>query len=380
MAAGSVISQNPGAGASVAPGSAVNLVVSSGTAPVSVPNVVNLTQAAATTAITGAGLTVGTITTANSTTVAIGSVISQSPVAGTSVSPGSAVNLVVSLGALVPNVVGTTQTAATAAITAAGLTVGTITTADSATVPSGSVISQNPTGGNVAPGSAVSLVISAVVAPPTVAATVRRNSEGTALLTSPGITPGANTLLVAFVSADADPAGPNTTVTGVTNTGVPLTWTRSVGTTAASQLGMAEIWWAYTTPAHLAMNVRAALSSTKASSLTVVAFIGADPSLLGAGSTVASALTGAPSASITTTRTNSLVFGVGADFSNGRTMVAGAGQTKLSQFVPAVNDTYWVQRVTAPVAAAGSTATISDTYAGALTDQWNLAVIEIRHP
>ena len=63
-----------------------------------VPNVVGLTQAAATTAITGAGLVVGTVTTPASGTVAAGNVISESPAAGTSVSAGSAVNLVVSSG------------------------------------------------------------------------------------------------------------------------------------------------------------------------------------------------------------------------------------------------------------------------------------------
>ena len=54
---------------------------------VSVPNVVGDTQAAATTAITGAGLVVGTVTTASSTTVPPGDVISESPVAGTMVAP-----------------------------------------------------------------------------------------------------------------------------------------------------------------------------------------------------------------------------------------------------------------------------------------------------
>jgi hypothetical protein len=66
---------------------------------VAVPNVVGLTQAAATTAITGAGLVVGTVTTAPSSTVPSGSVISETPTAGTEVNVGSAVNLVVSLGA-----------------------------------------------------------------------------------------------------------------------------------------------------------------------------------------------------------------------------------------------------------------------------------------
>ena len=83
---------------------------------VAVPNVVDSTQAAATTAITNAGLTVGTITTASSATVPAGSVISQNPAAGTQVATGSAVSLVVSSGpalVTVPNVVNTTQAAAT---------------------------------------------------------------------------------------------------------------------------------------------------------------------------------------------------------------------------------------------------------------------------
>ena len=73
---------------------------------VAVPNVVALTQAAATSAITGAGLVVGNVTTASSSTVPAGSVISQSPTAGTSVASGSTVNLVVSTGPLLGDVNG----------------------------------------------------------------------------------------------------------------------------------------------------------------------------------------------------------------------------------------------------------------------------------
>jgi kumamolisin len=136
---------------------------------VAVPNVVGDTQAAATTAITGAGLVVGTVTTASSPTVASGNVISESPIAGTSVSSGSAVNLVVSTGAApvaVPNVVGDTQAAASTAITGAGLVVGTVTTASSPTVASGNVISESPIAGtSVSSGSAVNLVVSTGAAP-----------------------------------------------------------------------------------------------------------------------------------------------------------------------------------------------------------------------
>ncbi len=163
---GNVISQTPAAGTNVLPGNAVTLVVSLGTA---VPNLVGLTQAAAQTAITAVGLTVGTGTTTNSATVPAGMVISQTPTAGSNVPPGSAVALVVSLGAKVPNVVGLTQAAAETAITSGGLTVGTVTTATSTTVPAGTVISQSPAAGaNVAPGTAVTLVVSLGVVVPNV--------------------------------------------------------------------------------------------------------------------------------------------------------------------------------------------------------------------
>src|SRR5207302_9802605 len=133
--------------------SAVDLVVWSGATPpppVPVPNVVGQTQAAATSAITTAGLTVGTVTQQSSTTVASGNVIGESPAAGTSVAKGSAVSLVVSSGApapgqgAVPNVVGETEAAATRARSAAALTVGAVTQQSSTTVASGRVISPNP--------------------------------------------------------------------------------------------------------------------------------------------------------------------------------------------------------------------------------------------
>ena len=142
---------------------------SGGSTTVSVPNVVGDTQASASSAITGAGLTVGTVTTQSSATVASGKVISESPAAAASVAEGSAVTLVVSSGPApvsVPNVVGDTQAAASTAITGAGLTVGAVTPQASGTVAAGKVISENPAAASsVARGSAVALVVSS--GPPT---------------------------------------------------------------------------------------------------------------------------------------------------------------------------------------------------------------------
>src|SRR5437660_1689051 len=201
-APGNVISQSPAAGTSVASGLAVNLVVSSGAPPpppVPVPNVVGQTQAAATSAITGAGLTVGTVTMQSSTTVPSGNVISESPAAGTRVAKGSAVNLVVSSGpaqVAVPNVVGQTQAAATSAISGAGLTAGTVTMQSSTTVASGNVISESPAAGTkVASGSAVSLVVSsgpAQVAVPNVVG--QTQAAATSAITGAGLTVGTVTM------------------------------------------------------------------------------------------------------------------------------------------------------------------------------------------
>jgi uncharacterized repeat protein (TIGR01451 family) len=163
--AGTVVSQQPVGGTSVAEGSPVDLVVSSGPALVSVPPLAGLTQGQAEAQATGAGLVVGSVTTAHSATVAPGYVLSQHPPAGSSVAPGSVVDLVVSLGAelvTVPNAVGSTPAAAASALQAAGLGVGSVTTLHHATVPAGIVLGQSPAAGApVGVGSAVDLVVSA---------------------------------------------------------------------------------------------------------------------------------------------------------------------------------------------------------------------------
>jgi beta-lactam-binding protein with PASTA domain len=165
VATGNVISEEPASGTSLAEGSPVNLVISSGPQMMmTVPNVEGLTQAAATTAITGAKLMIGTITQQTSKTMVTGNVISQDPASGSSLAQGSPVNLVISSGpqiATVPNVEGLTQAAATATVTAASLTVGTIAQQTSNTVPSGNVVSQDPaSGSSLAEGSPVKLLIS----------------------------------------------------------------------------------------------------------------------------------------------------------------------------------------------------------------------------
>src|SRR5215203_1608338 len=113
--AGSVISQNPAAGADVVVGSSIALVVSSGRPHVAVPSVAGISEASASSAITSAGLVVAATTTASSMTVPAGSVISQNPAAGADVVIGSSVALVISSGlphVAVPSVAGLSEAAA----------------------------------------------------------------------------------------------------------------------------------------------------------------------------------------------------------------------------------------------------------------------------
>jgi len=162
VAASSVITQNPAGGTSVLIGSTIVLTVSLGR-PV-VPNVVGMSQADATTAIEAVDtLGVGSLTLQYNDAIPAGVVISQFPVGGTVVPVSYKVSLTVSLGRpVVPDVVGAPQADAAAAIEAVdNLTVGNLASLYSNTVPTGSIISQNPAGGTSAPiGSTVDLVIS----------------------------------------------------------------------------------------------------------------------------------------------------------------------------------------------------------------------------
>jgi hypothetical protein len=90
----------------------------------------------------------------------------------------------------------------------------------------------------------------------------------------------------------------------------------------------------------------------------------------------ASASTGAPSLSLTTTKANSLVFGVGFDYTAAIPRTLGANQTMVHEF-PDTGATadFWVQRRSTPVAVSGTAVQINDT--APTSDRWNLSVVEI---
>ena len=192
--AGYIISTTPVAGTSVFVGSSVAILVSLGP-PATVPNVINLTESQANTAIVGAGLVTGTVTTAYSGSIAAGNVISSSPVAGTGVTPGSSVDIVVSLGAsaTVPDLDNTGAATYDALLAAAGLVLGTVAHEPSGVIIAGNVISQSPAPSTVVPsGSAVNVVVSSGLPPLTVPDLFGLDqTDAVNLLLSLGLVPGA---------------------------------------------------------------------------------------------------------------------------------------------------------------------------------------------
>jgi beta-lactam-binding protein with PASTA domain len=161
----------------------------------SVPNVMGDTLAAATTAITGAGFTVGTVTDVPSLSTP-GTVILQAPGGGASATIGSAIDLQIAVpttSTTVPNVVNLAIGLVPDILIAANLVSGAVTYAPSGTVIAGNVISQSPAAGTtVIEGSPVSIVVSQGLPPLTVPDLFGLTQEdATNLLLSLGLTPGA---------------------------------------------------------------------------------------------------------------------------------------------------------------------------------------------
>jgi hypothetical protein len=130
---------------------------------IAVPNVVGLKKEDAEQMLRGAGLVIGTETTASSAATPVGSVIAANPAPGTQIPRDSAVKLEISSGPqiAVPDVVGLTQSAAEGILKNAGFVVGVVKKQPSNSVPAGGISSTNPDAGTrVDQGSTVALELS----------------------------------------------------------------------------------------------------------------------------------------------------------------------------------------------------------------------------
>lgn len=127
-----------------------------------VPDVTGLTQEEAVSSLASVGLVAGRTQLRDSLEARKGSVLAQAPAPGRSLPPGSPVDLVVvgNAKALVPNLVGLTESDAAAVLVDAQLKIGSITSEQSSS-PVGTVLSQEVTPGTpVDIGSAISVTVS----------------------------------------------------------------------------------------------------------------------------------------------------------------------------------------------------------------------------
>jgi serine/threonine-protein kinase len=159
---GTVVSQQPAAGTRAPKGSIVGLNVSNGpvlppgtSKAATVPNVVGKSQRDAFVAIENAGFQVESSPVASSRPR--GTVVSQTPPAGTKAAPRSKVRIGVSLGSgpretrTVPDVTGQAERTARQTLILAGFTVRTIDQPATSPGDNGIVLDQRPAGGETAP-------------------------------------------------------------------------------------------------------------------------------------------------------------------------------------------------------------------------------------
>ncbi|MDO4545670.1 MAG: Stk1 family PASTA domain-containing Ser/Thr kinase [Bacillota bacterium] len=126
---GRIVSQDPEAGDPIRTGSTVTVNISKGLGDGNVPNLVGKSESEASDLLEAAGFTLGRVSEEASDEEE-GTVLSQDPEAGSEAEKGTAVNIVVSDGskadAVMPFIVGRTVGDAQAALSNAGLTMGSI--------------------------------------------------------------------------------------------------------------------------------------------------------------------------------------------------------------------------------------------------------------
>ncbi len=190
VARGLVISTDPSAGVSVQVGSPVTVYVSSGPQEATVPGVTGESQATATATLAAAGLKVS----ASKREVpepAPGTVISQSPAAGSHVRVGSTVSIVVAQAQAktpVPNVVGQSEVQAISTLTAAGFEASAVTRSTSEEAKVGVVLEQSPAAGHkLSKGATVTIAVGKLAQQTTTTSTTPTPPAAT-----PGAAPSAN--------------------------------------------------------------------------------------------------------------------------------------------------------------------------------------------
>lgn len=160
-----VLRQEPGSGSRLKTGTAIQIVLSRGTEKIRAPDLVGMTRRQAEIVISKNGLAMGHISETHSMTTEPGRILAQQPEPSRSVSRGSAINLLVSLGPrparyMMPDLLGRPQEQAMMALEKMRLKAGEIRSRHQPNARPGQVLEQLPRPGHaVAEGDVVSLVI-----------------------------------------------------------------------------------------------------------------------------------------------------------------------------------------------------------------------------
>ena len=156
---GAVISTDPSGGTKIKNGADIEAVVSRGPERHAMPTVVGGSQSQARQAIAAASLSLGTVSTSHSDSVAKGVVISSSEPAGRSLKPQTSIDLTVSSGPKpikITDYTGKSAKDAQRALSKAGFDVS-VTSQHSDSVAAGTVISQSPENGTGVRGDPIKL-------------------------------------------------------------------------------------------------------------------------------------------------------------------------------------------------------------------------------
>jgi beta-lactam-binding protein with PASTA domain len=184
---GKVISTEPSQGVPLLAGSPVTVFVSTGPPQVEVPTVTGQSEAEARVSLRAAGLHVGAVTKREEAGQTAGTVLSQSPSAGSSVPSGEAVSLVVvkaSQEVAIPRVVGKKQERAEGELIGAGFVVKSSTRTVTSEAEVGLVLQQTPAGGTKAKrGATIKLTVGELAAQ-TTPSTTTTTTPGTTTTTS----------------------------------------------------------------------------------------------------------------------------------------------------------------------------------------------------
>lgn len=160
--AGIVIWQDPPPGVVAPEGAKITLVSSAGPPKIPVPDVAKLDVGLAQSLVSAAGLVVSQVESVQADSLS-GLVMLTRPPAGTALTPGSGLSIVVSRGAPtipIPDLLGMGSADARTRLETEGLQLGTVTRRRTADASPGTVVAQRPAAGTLAaPGTVVDIVV-----------------------------------------------------------------------------------------------------------------------------------------------------------------------------------------------------------------------------